>query len=359
VLALLRRAGGPHVAQEDVERANTASSLQNAISALRTRDQKKNKTPALNLKLGALLFAAFAVGLMRRPLTTFAVLVPIAPLLAWAGFRLLTQRPEAHDRPYPLRVLLAAPRRRREIIRAALNLPADRKEGEEEESESTVEELLRPLTEGSERRIPLAEIAFAWGGGRSAWERGVRATLRALALVVPLGIIFGTTLANEIATRATTAFGPLEALLVFIGPFALRWLLYAFTLGYFFPHLRGNNGWEKGLYLGLVVGVANLTQDTILYAHSLVDVKGLLVEAGATVLMLCIIGIWAFDWPRLAEAGARLATLRSLYGLSTVTGYLVSMLPPVTTIVVETTQGRLDSLVRAFVEMILPPVTRL
>ncbi|RLC66083.1 MAG: hypothetical protein DRI48_05500, partial [Chloroflexi bacterium] len=353
VLALLRGSGGPDVAQDDVQQANAAPSLAEAVRALQTRE--KTTSPAL--ALGALLFAAFAVGLMRRPLTTFAVLVPIAPLLAWVGFRLLTHRPEPRDRPYPLRVLLAAPRRRREITRAALNLPAEKKD--EREDAPTVEELLRPLTDRPERRIPLAEVAFAWGGGQSAWERGAAAAIRALALVIPLGVVFATTLANEIATRAASAFGPLETVFVFVGPFAIRWLLYAFTLGCFFPHLRGSNGWEKGLYLGLVVALANLTQDTALYARSLDDVKGLLLEAGATILMLCIIGIWTFDWPRLAEAGGRPADLRALYGLSTVTGYLTSMLPPVATIVAEATQGRLDSLLRAFIEMVLPPVTRL
>jgi hypothetical protein len=364
-LSLLRRRGGRVAGQAlMVQMADAAPTLQDAVEALcrneaatpadqrRWRDRRERERRQRALALGTLLFAVFAVGLMRRPLTTFAALLPIAPLLAWGGFRLLT-RPEETRIPYPLRILLAAPRRRREIVRGALGMTATAEEAQ------ALPECLRPLAEASTPPLSTLALAFGRADGRTPWERGLAAATRMLVLVIPLTILFAPGLSAEIANRAASAFGPLEVLAVFVAPFVLRWLLYAFVLGYFFPHLRGQTGWEKGLYLGLVIGLANLTQDVLLYAQSVADVKGLLVETGVTLLMLSIVAVWSFDWPRVSEAGGRPEDLRALYGLSTLTGYLVAMVPSVTTVVIEATQGRLDGLLRSFIEMVLPPITQL
>lgn len=305
------------------------------------------------LALLTLLLAAFVVGLLRQPLTTYTALLPVAPLLAWGGFRLLLRPPAERELPAALRALLAVPRWRRELSRTALALLAD---GRTQEEQNAAQEALRPLLEGPQRRLSLSDVAFAADGGESGWTRGTLGLRRALLLLVPLGIFFAPALASAIAARSATAFGPLEVLSVFVVPFGLRWLLPAFVLGYGFPYLRGHNGWEKGLFLGLVIALANLAQDTILYAQSTQDVLGLLVEAGLTVLVLSVVGVWAFDWRRVAEAGGRFSHLRTLYGLSTLTGYLTSLLPPVAAIVTEGVQGRLTSLLRAFVEMVLPEI---
>jgi hypothetical protein len=354
-----------------ITQTNEATSMAMAVDIVQaTSSVSPAQRSALERRLGrrergvasllTLLFAAFAIGLIRRPLTTYAALVPIGPLLAWGGFRLLLRPRDERRPPESLRILLAAPRRRREIAAAALGLS---EEGENQEGskgvdkeQSSIAEVLRPLTDQPGRRIRLPEVAFAWGGDEGDWRRAVVATTRALALVIPLGLAFAPALTAEVAARSYSAFGALEALAVFLGPFLLRWLLYAFVLGYGFPRLRGRNGWEKGLYLGLVAAVANLVQDIILYAGNLDDVKGLLLEAGVTILVLSIVGVWVFDWRRVAEAGGRPTDLRTLYGLSTPTSYLLSILPPVTTIVIEAARGRLDTLLRAFVSMVLPAV---
>jgi hypothetical protein len=332
-----------------------AAEKENPAGQQRLEEVARRERERRALALLTLLLAAFAAGLLRQPLTTYAALLPVAPLLAWGGFRLLLRPPVERDLPSALRVLLAVPRWRRELTRTALTLLAD---GRTQEEQDAAQEALHPLLEGGQRRISMADVVFAADGGESGWTRGLVALRRALLLLIPLGVFFAPALASAIAARSATAFGPLEVLSVFLVPFGLRWLLPAFVLGYGFPYLRGHNGWEKGLFLGLVIALANLAQDTILYARSTQDVLGLLVEGGLTILVLSIVGVWAFDWRRVAEAGGRFSHLRTLYGLSTLTGYLTSLLPPVAAIVTEGVQGRLTSLLRAFVEMVLPNISR-
>jgi len=365
VLGLLRRQGRSRVTQEQIREAESAGSWATAAQKIRERlgktlEKKRQSMWALDgelLTVGQFLLAYFALGVMRRPLVNTDALIPIAPILGWVLFRRLVRRPEKGGPSYTERVMLASERLRESIGGAALG-QATAQEAEEEADPSQAGAGLKS-PQDSRRKRPLRDVLFGWGDADRPWENAKAACTRGGVLVAVLLILYGPAILHEALQQTVTPFILLETLVVPLVPFVARWLLYAFILGYFFPYIRGRHGWQKGLYLALTISACTLVQDVVMQAHSVDDVLGLLLEAGQAIVYLSIVGIWAFDWPRIKEAGGGAKELlRTVYGLPFLTSYLSGLAPALAGIVQSAISGRFNSIVQTFVETVLPTISQ-
>ncbi|RLC61946.1 MAG: hypothetical protein DRI80_07545 [Chloroflexota bacterium] len=365
-LGLLRRQGGARVGQEDVRRAEQAGAWAAAREEIKeglgeALTEKTRDVWALDsslLAIGQLLLAYFALGVLRRPLASdLTALIPIAPVLGWLLFRRLIRQPEETGLSYTERVVLASKRLRVSIGREVLGKSSHQRDKEEADQGQSLPSLKLP--QYPEREVPLRDVLFGWGRADQPWENAKAACTWGAVLVAILLILYGPAILKQALERAATPFVLLETLTVYFIPFAARWLLYAFILGYFFPYIRGRHGWQKGLYLALTISACTLTQDVVMQAHSVNDVLGLLFEAGQVIVYLSVIGIWAFDLPRIKEAGGSMADLLRVYGLPFLTSYLSGLLPALAGIVQSVITGEFSSIVQTFVEIVLPTLHQL
>ncbi|MFQ6100500.1 MAG: hypothetical protein ACE5OS_04620 [Anaerolineae bacterium] len=371
VLGLLRRQGQARVEREDVRKAEEASVWDDATQKINLHKleeelgeaaaRRRRHLWALDeglLAVGQLLLAYFVLGVLRRPLADLVALIPIAPILGWVLFRRLVRRPEETSLSYAERVVLASERLRARLGHAVLRKtlsPKDEGAADQPQAPPSLH-----LSQDPRREVPLRDVLFGWGCADQPWENAKAACARGAVLVAVLLILYGPAILNQALERAATPFVLLEALAVYFIPFAARWLLYAFVLGYFFPYIRGRHGWQKGLYLALTISACTLAQDVVMQAHAVNDILGLLFEAGQVIVYLSVVGIWAFDLPRIREAGGSAADLlRAIYGLPFLTSYLSGLVPALAGIVQSVITGEFSSIVQTFVEIVLPTIRQL
>ena len=89
------------------------------------------------------------------------------------------------------------------------------------------------------------------------------------------------------------------------------------------------------------------------------DILGLLFEAGQVIVYLCIVGIWAFDFPQIREAGGNVTDLvRIVYGLPFLASYLSGLVPVLAGIVQSAITGELGSVVQTFINIVLPTISQ-
>lgn len=79
-------------------------------------------------------------------------------------------------------------------------------------------------------------------------------------------------------------------------------VLASFALSYFFPYIKGNSGWKKGLYMGIGIAISELPYNFLVADN----INGLLiiVPIMREILILTLTGFIAFD----------LKTITSIYG---------------------------------------------
>lgn len=96
------------------------------------------------------------------------------------------------------------------------------------------------------------DLVLAFGPGNSAWENGTKTAYYSLFFSIPWAFLY---LRNIVRAPATSESYLLLDLVNNASFFALAWLSYGFIFGYFYPHIRGNNGIQKGLALLLTIVV--------------------------------------------------------------------------------------------------------
>jgi hypothetical protein len=105
-----------------------------------------------------------------------------------------------------------------------------------------------------------------------------------------------------------------------------KWVLYAFFLGYYYPHLRGDTGLAKGLWMSLWVILPQLSWYLVTF-QTLEDMKDLLLEGSQIFIFFSVLGllmdirmlrangfrsrdiITVHDLPRLAAFGSSILTV--------------------------------------------------
>lgn len=196
------------------------------------------------------------------------------------------------------------------------------------------------------------QALFAFGPSAEAWANGLLGGGRALfagawVLLIYLPFIWERTgsLANP--------FLFLFALAAEVLPLVVRWALLGFFLGYFFPFIRGSNGWQKGLYIALAVAACTVPHD-VLNGAGLSQLPAIGLDLAQNALLLTFIGLWAFDYEILRRHGHGVRRLLIVHNFSFLTGYGTSLVAALGTTLVGLFTGRLEPVLRALLDLLVP-----
>jgi hypothetical protein len=132
------------------------------------------------------------------------------------------------------------------------------------------------------------------------------------------------------------------------------WLLIAFFFGYFFVHVTGRTGFGKGLavFIGLVTPLA---LHKLLYTPTVSELKPFVLWATQIFVFCTMLGI-ASDYRILKRSGYKLKDLLTLHNLPWISVYASSILVAVVPTAVALVTGKLNEVVKFFIETVLPTV---
>jgi len=203
--------------------------------------------------------------------------------------------------------------------------------------------------------LDVKDVAFAFGPLGDAWQDSRLACRYGLVLMLPLALLYAPSIWAKAVDQAVTPFFVLEVTAVFFAPFFLKWLLYAFFLGYFFPALRGSNGWQKGLTLALGIAACTVPQDLLFRARSTNDLIAVGFDVGQTVLFLTVLGLW-LDARTLRQCGYGWRRLLITHNLSALAAYGSTVLVAISAAITTIITGQVTAIVTALVNVILPNI---
>ncbi len=163
----------------------------------------------------------------------------------------------------------ATENRREEMVRQARQFAfLERKQAklyeEHSKAEKTPEDFdLENLDlETQKSKLPLADMAFAFGPGTNWWENGKRAVQVGWILALLPALLYLYALLTQSGWQflsLSSYFGPLNLLIVVLQEIAF-WVVAAFLLGCLYPYLPGSNGGKKGFWLSLIFLVSQIVE---------------------------------------------------------------------------------------------------
>jgi hypothetical protein len=148
---------------------------------------------------------------------------------------------------------------------------------------------------------PAKDVALAFGPQRGAWENAVHGTKFALLFASPW---IALALHDLLTGSPPKGFYPLWYLAYDVMTMVLKWGLYGFFFGYFYPYLRGKNGLQKGLWLFLAVVLPTLPL-TAISNSSISDWQATLFWVLQVFIQCILLGLVAFDYVTLQRGGYR------------------------------------------------------
>jgi hypothetical protein len=148
---------------------------------------------------------------------------------------------------------------------------------------------------------PASEVAFSIPPYSTAWRNGLHGARRALLFAAPW-IVLG--LAELLRGAAPQTPYPLWWAAYQVTFTLLKWTVYGFLLGYFYPYIRGESGLEKGFYIFLAATLPVLPLAAI-YNSSQEGWQAMLFWFLQTFIHCMLLGLFAFDYAILKKSGHR------------------------------------------------------
>lgn len=153
--------------------------------------------------------------------------------------------------------------------------------------------------------------ALGWGAVPDPRKRAQRSMVAALLVGIPLSVPYLTAVAAQLSSdnlTSVTTWGEIVTAFIFV----LRFPLYGFVFGYFFPLIRGSTGLGKSLHLLAVLVVSEGITLLVPFGSTDAFLEAFSLRALGLVLLCLVLGIGADAWA-LRRAGAGLADLPDLY----------------------------------------------
>ncbi len=310
-------------------------------------------------RAGSVIFAFFLVGL-NRGLSPGLVgglnVIPIAFLLAWIVYPYFLTKPQAKLGEEAAKLEGLRTEERDPVHEALSFRRAQRQPKQYFEELRTSKEDYEEVRKVLKRGMP--DELFLSGPRPTRWQNGMLGLSRGLWLSALLVAVYAPAILAEAARNIVTPFYFLYVLAAFILPLFVKWVLYAFFFGYFYPHIRGGSGLAKGLWLALSLALCTVPHD--LFANpSAAGLSAVLVDGGQTLLYLVILGIWAFDYEHLRVNGLNLRQLLLLYGALPLAGLGSAILGSAGSAISLVLEGRFVSILLTVLELISSPQSRL
>ncbi|MBU0653670.1 MAG: hypothetical protein KJ914_00895 [Gammaproteobacteria bacterium] len=195
-----------------------------------------------------------------------------------------------------------------------------------------------------------AAIALSRGAGGSAWVRGQRGAVMAMIISVPWVISYFWNLSGQIPNMNASAVSQLTTVLMDIG----RWPALGFFFLFFYPHIRGYNGIQKGLTLTAAL-VVPLLAGTILWSVQSPDAWLSLLYWSLQAFICCmILGVGLGDVGALRKVGKGPRHLVEIYNVGTLVAWSSSVVIAASAAVTTVLATQVGSLFTTGLKLLLP-----
>ena len=129
------------------------------------------------------------------------------------------------------------------------------------------------------------------------------------------------------------------------------WLLYAFSLVYYYTHIRGTSGLAKGLSLWVALMIP-FTIYRVLNGQSLTDMAPFFLWSGQVFLFCTVLGLLAFDYRLLRNNGFSARDLIPIHNFFTLSAYGSTVVAAVASALVAVITNRVPDLVGFVFQML-------
>lgn len=195
-----------------------------------------------------------------------------------------------------------------------------------------------------------AALALNQGAGGSAWNRGVQGAVMAMIISIPWIVSYFWGLTGNTASMNAYVVSQLTAVLLGVG----RWAALGFVFLYFYPHIRGYNGIQKGLVMTLGL-VTPLLAGVILWKVQSADAWLNLLFWSLQVFVCCMtLGVLLGDIGALRRAGKGIRHLVEIYNFSTLLAWSSSVVIAAGAAVTTALATQVGSLFTSGLKLLLP-----
>jgi hypothetical protein len=339
-----------------------------ALGELRDRQAQFTSQPGRLVRIGKLLFVAFLIGTTRgfNPgLQELPSIFPIAFGMAFLVYpRLFTGDETELSSVGSLKEQIHT--KQADLIQKALDLEWAKRalnkliqsdspdpKGYEDQKTQLIAyiETHKPDVD-ADHISKNAENVFNFGPYASPWKNGVLGAKHALFISFWLLLVYLPVIVSR-ASSQLLPFVVLVTLLIDIVPLLVKWVLLGFFLGYFFPYLRGSNGWQKGLTLALGVAACTVPHD-LLNGSGLDLIPAIALDVAQTALILTILGLWTFDYEVLRQNGHNLKRLLIVHNLTFLAGYGTSVVAVIGSVITGFVTYQIDPVINSLLNLITP-----
>ncbi len=202
--------------------------------------------------------------------------------------------------------------------------------------------------------LTLRDLAFNFGAGRKHWDNLKNSLAWGLILAAPLVVLQGWPLVSESFAKAG-AF-PFLSTGARLAALTGQYLAAAAFLGYFFPHLRGRNGLEKGGWLAASIILA-LIPYHLIHAGTLTEWLVITIWAASILAYNLLISLLAFDVRTLLHFKFGAARLPDLYDFGELAAYLTGSGAPLVTTIFTALTNQMNEWVPALLKVVFPSFT--
>ncbi|HYR29477.1 MAG TPA: hypothetical protein VEU30_13485 [Thermoanaerobaculia bacterium] len=154
------------------------------------------------------------------------------------------------------------------------------------------------------------------------WKRGVESARYGLLFGIPWIVLFLREVHNYVAPQYVSDWGATLAAVIHV---VAAWPLLGFVFGYFYPHLRGDTGISKGLYLFIAVTIPLFAATALASPASNAGWKALAYYALQLFIHCLFLGLVAGDYATLRASGLRWRHVIDVDNLGGVTAWGSSM----------------------------------
>lgn len=203
----------------------------------------------------------------------------------------------------------------------------------------------------AKENLTLREMAFNFGAGRDQWDNLKNALAWGVILAAPLVVLQGWGLASQEIQNAGSF--PFASVVIRLFALIAQYIGAAALLGWFFPHMRGRNGLEKGGWLAGAVILSSLPYH-LLYASNLTEWMVAAIWAASMLAFNLIISLLAFDVRTLLHYNLGVSRLPDLYDFGELAAYLTGSGAPLVTTLVTAVSNQLDQWVPALLRVVFP-----
>jgi hypothetical protein len=241
--------------------------------------------------------------------------------------------------------------RRLERTNAAVRKGLEEKLAKGEITWMEYQEKLGPLTRAveAERRSLLLHgtsvepVLFSFGPADSAWANGRSAAIYSVFFAVPWILLSLRDLLNAPAGQPYVLLSFLASALMIVA----RWTLYGFFFGYFYPYIRGRNGFQKGLAFWFTLVLPSALASVFSSSLSPASLAPLVFWMVQVFLHCVLLGLFAGELESLWRAGLSWRQLLEFHHVTTLSAWGSSVLIALGTAVTTALSAGLGSLIAA------------